>query len=83
MNAYDLNSAFLLVSTSVLQKKIASFWDIAPYSLYELTWLGHLLSRWFLTRLIFGPEDGGDTFLRNVGSYTDYTVLYPRRWQFS
>jgi hypothetical protein len=21
--------------------------------------------RWFLARLIFGPEDGGDTFLRN------------------
>jgi hypothetical protein len=34
-------------------------------------------SRWFLARLIFDPEDGGNTFLRNVGSYTDYTVLYP------
>jgi hypothetical protein len=40
-------------------------------------------SRLFLARLIFDPEDGGDTFLRNVGSYTDYTALYPRRWQFS
>jgi hypothetical protein len=29
--------------------------------------------------LIFDPEDGGDTFLRNVGSYTDYTVLYPKK----
>jgi hypothetical protein len=40
-------------------------------------------SRWFLARLIFDPEDGGDTLLRNVGSCTDYTALYPRRWQFS
>lgn len=28
-------------------------------------------------------EDGGDMFLQNVGSYTDYTMLYHRRWQFS
>jgi hypothetical protein len=25
-------------------------------------------------------KDGGDTFLRNVGSHTDYTALYLRRW---
>jgi hypothetical protein len=31
----------------------------------------HLLARWFLVRLIFDPEDGGDTFLQNVNSYTD------------
>jgi hypothetical protein len=31
----------------------------------------------------FDPEDGGDTLLRNVGSYTDCTALYPRRWQLS
>jgi hypothetical protein len=29
------------------------------------------------------PEDGGDTFLRNVCSHTDYMALYPRRWQHS
>jgi hypothetical protein len=28
--------------------------------------------------LFFCPEDGGDNFLRNVCSHTDYTVLYPR-----
>jgi hypothetical protein len=31
----------------------------------------HLVTRWFLTRLISNPKDGGDSFLRNVGSYTD------------
>jgi hypothetical protein len=26
------------------------------------------------------PEDGGDTILRNVGSYKSHTVSFPRRW---
>jgi hypothetical protein len=29
----------------------------------------HLIAHWFLARLIFDPEDGGDTSLRNVDSY--------------
>jgi hypothetical protein len=37
-------------------------------------------SRWFIVRLIFDPEDGSDTFLKNVGSYADYTTQHPRRW---
>jgi hypothetical protein len=37
-------------------------------------------SRWFLARGFFYPENGGDTFLRNVGSYKSYTTLHPRRW---
>jgi hypothetical protein len=40
-------------------------------------------TRWIFGRLIFDPEDGGDTFLRNIGSHTHYTALYPRRWQCS
>jgi hypothetical protein len=40
-------------------------------------------SRWFLARLIFDPEDGDDTFFRNVGLYTGYTALYPRGCQIS
>jgi hypothetical protein len=40
-------------------------------------------SRWFIARLIFDPEDRGYTFLRNVGLYTEYTVLCPRIWQIS
>jgi hypothetical protein len=38
-----------------------------------------ICSHWFLIRLIFDHEDGGDMFLRNVGSYTDYRTLFPRR----
>jgi hypothetical protein len=40
-------------------------------------------ARWFLAQLIFDPEDGGDTFLRNVGSHTNHTMLYVRRWLHS
>jgi hypothetical protein len=28
---------------------------------------------------IFYPEDGGDTFLQNVGSHKIYTASHPRR----
>jgi hypothetical protein len=38
----------------------------------------HLLACCFLA---VNPEDGGNTFLRNVDSFTDYTALYPTRWQ--
>jgi hypothetical protein len=29
------------------------------------------------------PENGGDTFLRNTGSYTDYKALCYKRWELS
>jgi hypothetical protein len=32
---------------------------------------------------ISDPENGSDTFLRKVGSHTEYTELYLRRWQYS
>jgi hypothetical protein len=36
-------------------------------------------SRWFLARGFFYPEDGGDTFLRNVGSHKICTAPHPRK----
>jgi hypothetical protein len=33
----------------------------------------------FLFGLLFYPEDGGDTILRNVGSYKSHTASSPRR----
>jgi hypothetical protein len=37
-------------------------------------------SRWFFARGFFYPEDGGDTFLRNVGSiHKIYTAPHDRR----
>jgi hypothetical protein len=55
------------VFTEVVMKSII-FWDMTQ-----------MLTRWF-AELFFDPEDGGDTFLRNVGcNSTDYTASYPRR----
>jgi hypothetical protein len=49
-----------------------------PYIIVILTDSSFCLGtsyRWVLVaQLILNPEDGGDTFLRNVGSYTDYTA---------
>jgi hypothetical protein len=42
------------VLTAVVMK-VAVFCEMAPCSPY-------MLARWFFTRLIFNPEDGGDTF---------------------
>jgi hypothetical protein len=36
-------------------------------------------SCWFLVRGFFYPEDGDDTFIRNVGSHNIYTAPQPRR----
>jgi hypothetical protein len=61
--------------TSAVMKSIF-FWDMTPCSLWQAC---HLLARWF-AELFFDPEDGGDTFLRNVGyNSTDYMASYPRR----
>jgi hypothetical protein len=35
--------------------------------------------RWFLASRFLYPEDGGDTFLRNVGLHNIYTAPHPRR----
>jgi hypothetical protein len=44
-----------------------------------LGWAVATCSRWFLACGFFCPEDGGDTFLRNVGSHKIYTAPHPRR----
>jgi hypothetical protein len=46
-------------------------------SLQILLGMSPYITRWFLVRLILDPYNRGDTFLRNVDSCTDYTVLYP------
>jgi hypothetical protein len=53
------------VSLKLKINQVAVFFDIAPCSPYK--------------NPRSDPEAGGDIFLRNVGSYTDYTVLFPRR----
>jgi hypothetical protein len=43
----------------------------------------HLIAHWFLDLMIFGPEDGGNTLLRNVCTHMDYIALYRTSWQHS
>jgi hypothetical protein len=71
----------------------AVFWDVAPCrsyvnrrfgGTYRLHLQGSLqsaatCSRWFLARGVLYPEDGGDTFFRNVDSNKIYMVPHPRR----
>jgi hypothetical protein len=51
--------------------KNAVFWDVASYR------SAATCSIWYLARGFFYPEDGGDTFLRNVGSHKIYTAHIP------
>jgi hypothetical protein len=74
--------------------KNAVFWDVEPCKSCEMnrlfigTYLLHLQGRKFserraiviLARGFFYLENGGDTFLRNVGSFHRlYTAPHPRR----
>jgi hypothetical protein len=58
--------------------------EISRFHSFDLALLNHIVSsattcsRWFLARGLFYPEDGGDTFLRNVGSHKIYTAPHPR-----
>jgi hypothetical protein len=77
------------IRTTNIMKSIF-FWDMTPCSAlsgtrriggtYRLHLQAcHLLARCF-AELFYNPEDGGDTFLRNVGYHsTHYTASYPRR----
>jgi hypothetical protein len=56
------------VFTAVTMKNVV-FWAVAAAT----------CSRWFLARGFFYLEDGGVTFLRNVGSHKIYTAPHPRR----
>jgi hypothetical protein len=61
-------------------------WPILPPFLALYSWLFRLVAQsaatcscWFLVPRFFYLEDGGDTFLRNVGSHKNYTLPHPRK----
>jgi hypothetical protein len=74
---------------------IIIFWEMTPCGSYKNRRFGgsyrlhlqgerdeqvqSLLFRSVPARLVH-PEDGGDTILRNVGSYKNHTASSPRRW---
>jgi hypothetical protein len=59
-----------LVWTDFSEKRIASIFRVEKNT-------AATCSRWFLVCGFFHPEDGGDTFLWNVGSHKTYTAPYP------
>jgi hypothetical protein len=71
------------LSSLLIEEKCVGFEVLRAIVMnYELL-MSHAAAHWFLARPIFDPEDGGDTFLRKVGSHTNYTALYSRSWQHS
>jgi hypothetical protein len=65
-------------SRPVFRRKI-----LPPFSGYTTTWekrnfIGSLPVKFFLARAFFSPENGGDTFLRNVGSNKIHTAPHSR-----
>jgi hypothetical protein len=60
--------------------KSTIFWDMTPCRDEEITdFLAICFQNSFLLGLLFEPEDGGDIFIRNVGSLsTDKTECYSR-----
>jgi hypothetical protein len=64
------------VYTDVSEERIATIFRVEE-SLQPPTHAGSSLTDFFL--LFFYPEDGGDTFLQNVGLYNIYTAPHLRR----
>jgi hypothetical protein len=74
-----------LVWTNVSEERITSIFRVEKSASEEPAWAGgwrlnhQSKTRWFLACGFFYPEDGGDTFLRNVGSHNIYTLPHPSR----
>jgi hypothetical protein len=62
---------------------VALFWDVDPCGPYVNRSFGGTFHLNLQSRKLAEKEVGGDAFLRNVGSNTSYTMLYPRRWYLS
>jgi hypothetical protein len=73
-----------LVWTDVSEERIASIFRVEKSVSEEPEWASGAdrpatCSRWFFAREFFYSEDGGDMFLRNVGSHKIYTAPHPTR----
>jgi hypothetical protein len=58
---------------------IIIFWEMTPCGSYESVPIQELTTLLCDQLALVHPEDGGDTILRNVGSYKSHTVSFPRR----
>jgi hypothetical protein len=67
-------------STAVSDQHIVSIFRTEELAEKEISMKAGIL----LLGLLFGPEDGGDVFLRNDGCLsTGYKTLYSRRYYYS
>jgi hypothetical protein len=69
----------LSFSSDTLREKHDFTHTLVEVASLQILGMSAYIARWFLARLIFDLENRGDTLIRNVGSFTDYTALHPRR----
>jgi hypothetical protein len=74
----NLLSVRFEVSTAVTMM-IIIFWEMTPCVSYESVPIQELTTSLCNLLALVHPEDGGDTILRNAGSYKSHTVSSPRR----
>jgi hypothetical protein len=67
------------IHNNVKTTYVPTQWPKRQNERFEVFMAAATYSRWFLAREFFYLEDGGDTFLRNVGSHKIYTAPHPRR----
>jgi hypothetical protein len=73
----SLSACLTIIINTVILKSAATICDVTLYSACCQLLAGFLLD------LLLEPEDGGNTFLWNIGALLpDYTVLRPRRWYY-
>jgi hypothetical protein len=68
----------VLIRTDVSEDRIASIFRVNEYEQVQSETVSSCIdgdSR----KVLVHPEDGGDTILRNVGSYKSHTASSPRR----
>jgi hypothetical protein len=79
---FSYASLYFSLAIQTMYKYVYRIWGFHSGGYEEYHLLGYDAG-WF-AELFFDPEDGGDTFLRNVGyNSTDYPASYPRRWYSS
>jgi hypothetical protein len=69
------------MSTDVSKEGITSIFRVEKRRTRNQLAASHLApaARWFLARMVFGPEDRGNSVHRKVALHTDYWALYPKK----
>jgi hypothetical protein len=90
VNKFNLLNSVRFEALTVVSMKNIVFWDVTLCCFRRNRRVGERrtlrrisvlqsLANAFSFRLLFHPEDGGDTFFRNVGSYKNRTETHPIR----